>query len=121
MKVSFEFRFISKETIFTGEDLFMKIVVLDGYTENPGDLTWVELAKLGELKVYDRTSYTESDIIAEHIGDAEIVITNKTPISHATLDKCAAIKMIAVLARSEEHTSELQSRQYLVCRLLLEK
>ena len=38
----------------------MKLVVLDGYTENPGDLSWAELAALGELTVYDRTSYTES-------------------------------------------------------------
>ena len=48
----------------------MKLVVLDGYTENPGDLSWAELAALGELTVYDRTSYTESPLIAERIGDA---------------------------------------------------
>ena len=53
----------------------MKIVVLDGYTENPGDLSWDELAKLGDLTVYDRTSYVEDPIIAERIGDAEVVIT----------------------------------------------
>lgn len=41
----------------------MKIVVLDGYTENPGDLSWQELEKLGALKVYDRTSYEESPAI----------------------------------------------------------
>ena len=40
----------------------MKLVVLDGYTENPGDLSWAELAALGELTVYDRTSYTESPL-----------------------------------------------------------
>ena len=55
----------------------MKIVVLDGYTENPGDLSWAELEALGELTVYDRTSYTESPLIAERIGDAEIVVMNK--------------------------------------------
>ncbi len=76
----------------------MKIVVLDGYTENPGDLSWDELAKLGELKVYDRISYEESPIIAETIGDAEIVLTNKTPISKETIDKCTNMKLIAVLA-----------------------
>ena len=43
----------------------MKIVVLDGYTENPGDLSWGDLEKLGELKVYDRVSYEESPVIAE--------------------------------------------------------
>ena len=76
----------------------MKIVVLDGYTENPGDLSWAELAALGELTVYDRTSYTESPLIAERIGDAEIVVMNKTPISRATIDACPNIRLIAVLA-----------------------
>ena len=76
----------------------MKIVVLDGYTENPGDLSWEGLEALGELKVYDRTSYEESDLIAQRIGGAEIVLTNKTPISKETLDKCPNVKMISVLA-----------------------
>ena len=76
----------------------MKIVVLDGYTENPGDLSWSELEKLGEVTVYDRTSYSESPVIAEHIGDAEIVVTNKTPVSRATLEQCPNVKLIAVLA-----------------------
>lgn len=76
----------------------MKIVVLDGYTENPGDLSWEPLEAIGELKVYDRTSYTESELIAERIGDADIAVTNKTPISRATIDKCKNLKMIAVLA-----------------------
>ena len=76
----------------------MKIVVLDGYTENPGDLSWEPIKAFGELRVYDRTSYEESDAIAERIGDAEIVITNKTPISKKTLDACPKIRAIAVLA-----------------------
>ncbi len=76
----------------------MKIVVLDGYTENPGDLSWAELEALGELTVYDRTSYTESPLIAERIGGAEIVVMNKTPISRATMDACPNIRLIAVLA-----------------------
>lgn len=58
----------------------MKIVVLDGYTENPGDLSWDALKELGEVEVYDRT-YEESPLIAERIGDAEIVVINKTPVS----------------------------------------
>ncbi len=53
---------------------------------------------LGDLKVYDRTSYEESPVIAETIGDADIVITNKTPISKETIDKCRNIKLIAMLA-----------------------
>lgn len=76
----------------------MKIVVLDGYTENPGDLSWAELEKLGELVVYDRVSYEESPLIREKIKDADVVITNKTPISKETLDACPNIRAIAVLA-----------------------
>ncbi len=76
----------------------MKIVVLDGYTENPGDISWGPLEKLGEVAVYDRTSYVESDLIAERIGDAEVAVTNKTPISAATMDKCPNLKAVAVLA-----------------------
>lgn len=76
----------------------MKIVVLDGFTENPGDLSWDALAALGELTVYDRTAYQESPLIAERIGDAEIAVINKTPISKATLEKCPRLRLIAVLA-----------------------
>ncbi|MBQ6322035.1 MAG: D-2-hydroxyacid dehydrogenase [Lachnospiraceae bacterium] len=76
----------------------MKIVVLDGYTENPGDISWGPLEALGEVTVYDRTAYEESDLIAERIGDAEIAVINKTPISKATIDKCPNLKAIAVLA-----------------------
>lgn len=73
----------------------MKIVILDGYTENPGDLSWDALAELGELTVYDRTA--EADIVSR-IGDAELVITNKTPITADTLEKCPSIRYIGVLA-----------------------
>ena len=76
----------------------MKIIVTDGYVENPGDLSWAPLEALGEVTVYDRTSYEESPLIAERIGDAEIVVMNKTPISKTTLEKCPNVKMIAGLA-----------------------
>lgn len=76
----------------------MKIVVLDGFTENPGDLTWDGLAALGELTVYDRTAYQEDPLITERIGDAEIIVINKTPISRETMDCCPNIRLIAVLA-----------------------
>lgn len=75
-----------------------KIVVLDGYRENPGDLDWAPIEELGDLTVYDRTSYEESELIAERIGDADIVIVNKTPVSRATMEKCPNIKAITVLA-----------------------
>ena len=73
----------------------MKIVVLDGYTENPGDLSWAPLEALGELTVYDRTP---ADQVAARIGDAEIVYTNKTPVTRETMDACPNIKFISVLA-----------------------
>lgn len=73
----------------------MKIVVLDGYTENPGDLSWDGFAALGELTVYDRTPAHE---IIPRIGDAEAVILNKTPISEETLRACPSVRYIGVLA-----------------------
>ena len=76
----------------------MKIVVLDGYTENPGDISWAPLEALGEVTVYDRTSYVDAPIIAERLGDAEIAVINKTPISKATIDACPNLKAVAVLA-----------------------
>lgn len=76
----------------------MKIVILDGYTENPGDLSWGELEKLGELTVYDRTSLTDEEEIIARIADAEVVLTNKTPISRRTIDACPSMRFIAMLA-----------------------
>lgn len=76
----------------------MKIVVLDGYTENPGDLSWAGLEALGEVTVYDRTSYVESPLIAQRIGDADVAVSNKTPISQETIDKCPNLRAIAMLA-----------------------
>ena len=76
----------------------MKIVVLDGYTENPGDLSWDALAALGELTVYDRTSFTDEQEIIDRIGDAEVVFTNKTPITRRVIDACPGMKFISMLA-----------------------
>ena len=76
----------------------MKIVVLDGYAENPGDISWAPLEALGAVTVYDRTALTESPLIAERIGDAEIAVTNKTPLTCAVIDACPNLKAIAVLA-----------------------
>lgn len=77
----------------------MKIVVLDGYTENPGDLSWSGFEGLGEFTVYDRGSETDKEREAiARIGDAEIVITNKTPITKRVLDSCPSIRYIGVLA-----------------------
>lgn len=73
----------------------MKIVVLDGYTLNPGDISWEEMERLGELTVYDRTP---QELIAERIGRAEIVFTNKTPLTEDTMQRCGGMKYIGVLA-----------------------
>ena len=76
----------------------MKIVVLDGYTENPGDLSWDGLGRLGELTVYDRTSLTDEDEAISRIGDAEVVFTNKTPITKKVIDACPGVKFISLLS-----------------------
>lgn len=78
----------------------MKIVVLDGYTLNPGDITWDGLKRLGELTVYDRTpcDRDNEDLIIERTKDAEIVFTNKTPLSRETMTKLTGLKFIGVLA-----------------------
>lgn len=74
----------------------MNIVILDGHALNPGDLDWGCLNKFGTVRYYDRTA-TEPDTI-ERIGNAEIVLLNKTPITEAVLAACPAIKLICVLA-----------------------
>lgn len=76
----------------------MKIVVLDGYAENPGDLSWEQVEKFGSLTVYDRTPFSDEDEIIRRIGGAEAVLTNKTPISKKVIDSCPAMKFIGVLA-----------------------
>jgi len=75
----------------------MKIVVLDGYTLNPGDLNWNAVEALGSIKVYDRTAFDDDSIIT-NIADAEIVLTNKTPLSKRVLQTATQLKYIGVLA-----------------------
>lgn len=94
----------------------MKIAILDGYTENPGDLSWDGFRNLGEIKVYDRTP---ADKIVERISDAEIVIVNKTPISRETLEACPAIRYIGVLATGYDviDVEEAKKRNIPVCNI----
>lgn len=73
----------------------MEIVVLDGYVENPGDLSWDGFSKFGELTVYDRTP---ADKIIERIGDSKIVLTNKTPITQETIKACNNIEYVGLLS-----------------------
>lgn len=89
----------------------MRIVVLDGYTENPGDLSWNGFRELGELMVYDRSSLTDKQEVIERIGDAEIIITNKTPISKEVLDTCTNIKYIGVLATGYNVVDTITARE----------
>jgi len=73
----------------------MNIVVLDGYTLNPGDLSWEVLKTFGNLKVYERT---EINLVVERSKDAEIIITNKTIISSKIISQLPNLKYIGVLA-----------------------
>ncbi|WP_302395347.1 D-2-hydroxyacid dehydrogenase [Phocaeicola coprophilus] len=73
----------------------MKIVVLDGYALNPGDLSWEDWKPLGELVVYDRTS---PDELLSRAGDAEMLLTNKTVLGEAEIEALPALQYIGVLA-----------------------
>ncbi|MEN3324831.1 D-2-hydroxyacid dehydrogenase [Mariniflexile soesokkakense] len=75
----------------------MKMVVLDGYTLNPGDLTWEGLKQYGDLKVHYRTGFNPKTVI-ETIGDAEVVFTNKVPLPQEVLEQVPNLKYIGVLA-----------------------
>ena len=88
--------------------IMLKIVVLDGYTENPGDLSWEGFERLGSLTVYDRTPI---DKVMERIGDADAVITNKTPISVEALEACPNVKYIGVLATGYNIVDEAAARK----------
>ena len=73
----------------------MKIVILDGNAVNPGDLSWEMFEQFGSVAVYQRSEYAQA---AQRIGDADIVMTNKTPITEELLAACPNIRLICVLA-----------------------
>ncbi|MEO6732081.1 MAG: D-2-hydroxyacid dehydrogenase [Ferruginibacter sp.] len=73
----------------------MRIVITDGYTLNPGDLSWQALEELGEVIYYDRTAAND---VLERCKNADIIVTNKTPISSTVIDAAPELKMIAVTA-----------------------
>ena len=73
----------------------MKIVILDGYTANPGDLSWDGLKELGEVVVYDRTAPSET---VARVADADIVLTNKVVIGREEIAQLPHLKYIGVLA-----------------------
>ncbi|WP_418750972.1 D-2-hydroxyacid dehydrogenase [Frisingicoccus sp.] len=72
-----------------------QIVVLDGYTLNPGDLSWKSLEDIGEVRIYDRT---EAKDIPECIGNSDIVLTNKTVLTEETLKACPTVRYIGCMA-----------------------
>ena len=73
----------------------MKIVVLDGYALNPGDLSWDPLRALGDLEIFDRTP---AELAVERARGATIVLTNKTPLTADVLDQLPDLRYIGVLA-----------------------
>ena len=75
----------------------MKIVILDGYTSNPGDLNWDKLKILGDLTVYEYTKNQTEDVV-ERLQDCEIALTNKTVITKEIMEVCPKLRYIGVLA-----------------------
>ena len=73
----------------------MRIVILDAFASNPGDVSWAELEQFGELTVYDRTAPEET---LDRIADADIVLLNKAPLRAEVLRQCPKLKLISVLA-----------------------
>lgn len=73
----------------------MKIVILDGYTTNPGDLSWEKFSEFGEVTAYD---YTPPELVVERCKDAEIIIDNKVVFTKETLDQLPKLKYIGLLS-----------------------
>lgn len=75
----------------------MKIVILDGFTSNPGDLNWDKMEALGDLTVYEYTPNQTADIV-DRLQDCEIALTNKTVITAEVMEACPKLQYIGVLA-----------------------
>ncbi len=86
----------------------MRIVVLDGYTLNPGDNPWTVVEALGELVVYDRTPAAQ---IVERASGAEIILTNKTPLTATTLQQLPQLRFVSVLATGYNIVDVAAARQ----------
>ena len=76
----------------------MKIVVLDGYTENPGDLSWAPLEALGDVTIYDRVALDDEDEVIRRLDCAEIAVVNMAPVTRRVLESCPNRKLITVTA-----------------------
>ena len=89
----------------------MNIVILDGEALNPGDLSWAPLEALGDLTVYARGTNDPEEVI-RRIGDAEIVLTNKTPVGRAVFEGCPNLKLLSVLATGYNVVDTAAAREH---------
>jgi len=87
----------------------MKIVILDAYTANPGDLSWDMFSKYGEVTAYDETP---AELIISRIGDAEVVIVNSTPVSREVMAACPSIRYIGILATGYDRVDTAYAREH---------
>src|SRR5437763_11746131 len=94
-----------------GTEKNMKIVVLDGFTLNPGDLSWDELKSLGPCDIYDRTP--PADVLARAAG-AEFLLTNKTPLTREYLENLEALRYIGILATGANVVDLAAAREHLI-------
>ena len=89
----------------------MKIVILDGYTENPGDLSWEGFEKFGEVTVYDRSPLNDEDEIIRRIAGAEIVINNKIWLTRKIIESSDKLKYIGFLATGYNNCDSKAARE----------
>ena len=89
----------------------MKLVLLDGEALNPGDLSWAPLEALGDLTVYPRGT-TDPEEVIRRIGDAEIVLTNKTPVGRGIFARCPNIKLLCVVATGYNVVDTAAAREH---------
>jgi len=94
----------------------MKIVVLDGYTLNPGDLSWDSLKTLGDCTIYDRTP---AEKVVERIGNADVVYTNKTVLTKEVFEKTVNLRFVCVLATGYNvvDTEAAKAKGIIVCNI----
>ncbi len=88
----------------------MKLTVIDGYTMNPGDLSWAQYEKFGKLRVFDHSTDDEDEVI-RRIGDSEIVIANKSKVTRRVIDACPNIRFIAVQATGYDPIDYVYARE----------
>ncbi len=95
------------------------IVILDGYTVNPGDLSWEGFKTLGKLTVYDRTHLNDDEDIIRRIADANIIYTNKTPLRRIVFESCPNLRFVGVLATGYNvvDTEAARERGVTVCNI----